>query len=48
VKAKELFEQSLISRPNDPASQQMLIRIKNIEDLELDENWDGSIMLLEK
>lgn len=48
VKAKELFEKSLISRPNDPASQQMLVRVKNIEDRELDENWDGSIMLLEK
>jgi adenylate cyclase len=48
AKAKELFERSLLSRPNDPASQQMLTRIKNIEDRELDENWDGSIMLLEK
>jgi len=48
VKAKELFEQSLILRPNDPASQQMLVRINNIKEQELDENWDGSIVLLEK
>ena len=42
------FEQSLIFCPNDPASEQMLMRIKNIEEQELDENWDGSIILLEK
>ncbi len=47
-KSKELFENSLNFKPNDPASQQMLSRIKNIEEQELDESWDGSIVLLEK
>ncbi len=48
VKSKELFEQSLNFRPNDPASLQMLSRIQNLEEQELDKNWDGSIALLEK
>ncbi len=48
VKSKELFEQSLNFRPNDPASMQMLSRIQSLEEQELDKNWDGSISLLEK
>jgi adenylate cyclase len=47
-KAKEYFQNALVLRPDDPASQQMLLRIKALEEQELDENWDGSIMLLEK
>ena len=47
-KSKELFQNSLNLRPNDPASKQMLLRFKDIEEQELDENWDGSIALLEK
>jgi adenylate cyclase len=47
-KSREMFQNSLNLRPNDPASQQMLIRIKDFEEQELDENWDGSITLLEK
>jgi adenylate cyclase len=48
IESKINFEQSLNFRPDDPASGQMLQRIKNLEEQELDENWDGSIMLLEK
>ncbi len=47
-KSRDLFENSLNLRPNDPASKQMLLRIKDFEEQELDENWDGSISLLEK
>ena len=47
-KSKELFQQTLIFRPNDPASQQMLSRIQYLEEQELDADWDGSIVLLEK
>ena len=48
TKSKEIFQRTLNLRSNDPASQQMLLRIKNLEEQELDENWDGSIILLEK
>lgn len=48
TKSKEMFQNTLNLRSNDPASQQMLLRIKNLEEQELDENWDGSIILLEK
>ena len=47
-KSKELFQHSLNLRLNDPASLQMLSRIKDFEEQVLDENWDGSIALLEK
>ena len=47
-KSRKLFQNSLNLRPDDPASQQMLLRIKDFEEQKLDENWDGSITLLEK
>jgi adenylate cyclase len=46
--SKELFNKALLLHPNDAAAEQMLFRIKNIEEQELDQNWDGSIVLLEK
>ena len=47
-KSRELYQNSINLRPDDPAAQQMLLRIKEFERQELDENWDGSITLLEK
>lgn len=46
--AANLFSKALELSPNDPASREFLERIKVVSEQELDENWDGSIVLTEK
>ncbi len=47
-KSLDFFSKALSIKSNDPASADLINRIKKIKDQKIDENWDGSITLLEK
>ncbi|MBN2124404.1 MAG: adenylate/guanylate cyclase domain-containing protein [Deltaproteobacteria bacterium] len=46
--ARERFSAALTLRTEDPASRKMIDRIRQIESLDLPEDWDGSIALTSK
>ena len=46
--AGEKFQAALSTRPDDPASGEMLNRIRNLQGRDLPPEWDGSVSLVDK
>jgi adenylate cyclase len=47
-KARQKFKEALILRSNDPAAQEMVLRIQGLDPNQLPPDWDGSITLPSK
>jgi len=46
--ARRKFKEALIRRPDDPAAQDMVLRIEGLDPNQLPPDWDGSIALTAK